>query len=280
MGATCVPSHPERLIALNPATLGNAIALGLQPVGSVYDYHDQFPEYVENKMEGTEPVGDWSQPNIEKITLLKPDLMIGWQHNNESIYSQLSEIAPTVLYDWKGNIHLRDYWKNYFNFIAEALGREDAAQEVWQHYNQRIEQLKMTLGDRYKDKTISVVLFCCGGVLNGRENSFIGSILSDVGLQRPQSQGINPPAIPLSEEKLDVADGDVMFVMAHGGNDTGERDFNRIQQSPLWKKLKAVQNNRVYYVDPIVWRGRNPFAADAVIDDLFKDLVEEGAVPK
>jgi len=97
-----------------------------------------------------------------------------------------------------------------------------------------------------------------------------------VGLQRPQSQGINPPAIPLSEEKLDVTDGDVMFVMAHGGNDTGERDLNRIQQSPLWKKLKAVQNNRVY----IVWRGRNPFAADAVIDDLLKDLVEEGAAPK
>jgi len=67
-----------------------------------------------------------------------------------------------------------------------------------------------------------------------------------------------------------------MFVMAHGGNDTGERDLNRIQQFPMLKKLKAVQNNRVYFF----WRGRNPFAADAVIDDLFKDLVEEGAVPK
>ena len=70
-----------------------------------------------------------------------------------------------------------------------------------------------------------------------------------------------------------MADGDVMFVVAYGGNETGERDFSRIQQTPLWQTLKAVQQNRVYYVDPPAWRARTPLAADAIIDDLFKHLI-------
>lgn len=70
-----------------------------------------------------------------------------------------------------------------------------------------------------------------------------------------------------------MADGDVMFVVAYGAKETGERDLSILQKKPLWKTLKAVQQNRVYYVDPTIWRARTLLAADAVIDDLFKYLV-------
>jgi len=272
MGETCVPKTPGRLVALTLETLENAIALDVQPIGSITLENNKFPAYLEGKTAGIKSVGS-TQASIERILLLQPDIIMSWKHHHESIYSQLSGIAPTVLYDWRGNLHLPHRWKEYFNFMAEVLGREDAAQKVWEHYNQRIEQLKTALGDRYQDKTISVIMFCCGGIHNGDANSFSGSILSDVGLQRPESQQVFGVGIPLSEEKLALADGDVMFVMAYGGNDTGKRDLSILQKKPLWKTLKAVQQNRVYYVDPEVWRGRNPFAADAVIDDLYKYLV-------
>jgi len=276
MDDACIPNRPERLITLNPAALGNAIALGIQPIGSIFEHNNRFPTYLGDKTNGIEPIGDWSQPNIERIALIEPDIIIGWQHNNESIYPQLSAIAPTVLYDWHGGNAKQDNWKQHFNFMAEVLNRKEVGEQVWQHYNQRIEQLKAALGDRYKDKTISFVNFCCGGINSETENSFVGSVLSDAGLQRPPSQGYNPQGyINFSEETLDMADGDVMFVVAYGGEETGERDLSRIQQTPLWKHLKAVQNNRVYYVDPTTWRGRTPLAADAVIDDLFKYLVNK-----
>lgn len=189
MGETCVPNYPQRLVALNPATLADAIALGIKPIGTTYDYDNRLPEYLEKDIEGIELVGTWAQPSIEKIALLKPDLIIGWQHNYESIYPQLSEIAPTVLYDWKSTLSQRDYWKKYLNFVAEVIGREEASQKVWQTYNQQIEKLRQAIGDRYQGKTISVVLFCCGQIYAKPENSFIGSILKDVGLERPSSQG-------------------------------------------------------------------------------------------
>jgi iron complex transport system substrate-binding protein len=274
MGETCVPDQPKRLVTLNPAALGNAIALGIQPIGSIFEYNNQFPEYLEGKTEGIEPLGDWSQPSIERIALLKPDVIIGWQHNHQSIYPQLSTIAPTVFYDWKGNNKLQDNWKEYFNFMAEVLDRKKAEEQVWQHYDQRTKQLRTALGDRYKNKRISFVIFCCGGIVSEPENSFIGSIFSDVGLQLVESQKYNPQGfVKFSEEALELIDGDVMFVIAYGGNETGEHNLKMLQQKPLWKKLKVVQQNRVYYVNPTTWRARTPLAADAVIDDLYKYLI-------
>jgi iron complex transport system substrate-binding protein len=274
MGETCVPDQPQRLVTLNPAALGNAIALGIQPIGSIFEYNNQFPEYLKDKTEGVEPLGDWSQPSIERITLLKPDVVISWQHNHQSIYSQLSTIAPTVLYDWKGNNKLHDNWKEYFNFMAEVLNRQEAGAQVWRQYDQRIKQLKTVLSDRYKDKKIAFVIFCCGGIVSETENSFIGSLFSDAGLELVESQKYNSQGfVRFSEETLELIDGDVMFVIAYGENDTGKRNLSILQQKPLWKKLKAVKQNRVYYVNPTTWRARTPLAADAVLDDLYKYLV-------
>jgi iron complex transport system substrate-binding protein len=39
---------------------------------------------------------------------------------------------------------------------------------------------------------------------------------------------------------------------------------------PLWKNLKAVQNNKVFQVDTIIWNsGSGPIAAMKMADDVF-----------
>ena len=92
-------------------------------------------------------------------------------------------------------------------------------------------------------------------------------------LKRPDSQNIDSTggSFPISLEELQKADGDVLFVTTflNGGKDF----FEKIQQDPLWKTLKAVQENRVYYVDFMVWAATNMLGTDPVIDDLFKYLV-------
>ncbi|MBF2064130.1 MAG: iron-siderophore ABC transporter substrate-binding protein [Calothrix sp. C42_A2020_038] len=276
LGKACIPKDPQRVVALNPSALGNAIALGIKPIASVFEYDHRFPfpNYLQDKTKGIELLGIWAEPSIERMILLKPDVMIGWQHNHQAIYPQLSAIAPTVFYDWLDGNRRDDQqnWKWYFNFMAKVLNRQEAAAKVWQHYQQRVEKLKTALGDRYRHKTISFIFFCCGGILS--EQSFAGSVLSDVGLQGPPSQqGKSRVGFRFSEESLDMVDGDVMFVAVYGGRETGERDFKRLQKNPLWAKLKVVQQKRVYSVDPTAWRGRTPLAADVILDDLEKYLI-------
>ncbi|MEM8832349.1 MAG: hypothetical protein AAGE96_23865 [Cyanobacteria bacterium P01_G01_bin.19] len=47
------------------------------------------------------------------------------------------------------------------------------------------------------------------------------------------------------------------------------------QQKPLWQQLKAVREGQVYIVDANIWEGGNPIAANLVLDDLYKYLVEK-----
>ncbi|WP_228055161.1 iron-siderophore ABC transporter substrate-binding protein [Gloeocapsopsis crepidinum] len=279
LGEVCVPNNPQRVVTLGRPSLGNALALGVKPIGSSFDLErrDEFSPYLKDKAKGVEPVGDQNQPSLEKLLLLKPGLIISWQPI-ETVYPKLSEIAPTTPYDWHGkddwdsNKELKGIWRDYFNFMAEALNQEKAKQQAWEHYYQRIEELKSALGDRYQDKTISLVNFCCGEIFSDVKNSFPGSILNDIGLKRPEAQNTTAPLgfITFSEETFDKADGDILFVY---NSYDGESHLQRLKNNPLWSKLKAVQQNRVYFVDVSVWRNSDMIAANAVIDDLYKYLV-------
>ncbi|MFQ4145912.1 iron-siderophore ABC transporter substrate-binding protein [Chlorogloeopsis sp. ULAP02] len=268
MGKTCVPINPQRVVTLSLATLGNVLALGVKPIGTTNEVQieNNSLTYLQEKTEGIKLIGI-SQPNLEATLLLKPDLIIGvdWF---KPIYPLLSKIAPTVL----GEL---DYstWEKHLSFVAEVLGKQETEKALWQHYYQRIEELKQALGNRYQDKKISFIYIGRNQINIDAKNSYAGSIISDVHLQRPASQNVDAPygAFPISLEELKKADGDILFVTTF--SKIGKEFLEKKQQEPLWKTLKAVQENHVYYVDFMSWAASNMLGTDAVIDDLFKYLV-------
>ncbi len=267
-GETCVPINPQRVVTLSLPTLGNTLALGIKPAGSTNEVHqgNNSVTFVPGESEGIKLVGT-SQPNLEAILQLKPDLIVGVDWFS-SIYPALSQIAPTVL----GTLEYPT-WDQHFSFLAEALGKQDVEKAVWDHYYQRIEELKLALGDRYKDQKISFIYLGKGQINIDTKDSFAGFILNDAGLQRPASQMIEVPNAyyTVSKEEIEKADGDVLFVTTFSND--GAQAFEEIQRDPLWQKLKAVQNNRVYSVDFMSWSAGHILGVDGVIDDLFKYLV-------
>ncbi len=268
MGETCVPIHPQRVVTLSSCTLGNVLALGVKPIGTTNEVYVEGNSLssINGETEGIKLLGI-SQPNLEAILLLKPDLIIGvdWF---KPIYPLLSKIAPTVL----GEI---DYvsWQKHLSFVAESLGKQEVEKALWQRYYQRIEQLKQALGTRYQGKRISFVTVGRNQIYIDSKNSFPGSILRAALLQRPAAQNLDATygSFPISLEELKKADGDILFVTTF--SKTGNKFLAKKQQEPLWKTLKAVQENHVYYVDFMAWSGTNMLAIDVVIDDLFKYLV-------
>lgn len=270
-GETCVPIHPQRVITLSSNTLGNVLALGVKPIGATNEiYLDNSPKVknrsVRDKTRGIKFIGT-SEPNLETVLSLKPDLIIGLDWF-KSIYPLLSKIAPTVL-DESNYVA----WEKHFSFVAKALGKQEVEKALWDRYYQRIEQLKLALGDRYKDKKISFVTFTSNQIHIDARNSFAAAILRDANLSRPDAQSIDSVygSNPISLEELEKIDGDILFVTTYsrGANQFLEKN----QQNPLWKTLKAVRENRVYYVDMMSWASGHTLGTDAVIDDLFKYLV-------
>ena len=272
MGESCVPVDPQRIIALDMEALGNLLAMDIKPIAasSGWDTEEPFPKHIQDKLDiignDIEYVGSTTQPNLEKMLSLKPDLILSNSHM-ENFYQQLSQIAPTLV------MQHPNLWKEKLLDLAQKLNKEDVAQELMTNYVQRIEELQETLLDKRSELTVSVITMTQGGgVRTYASQHAISAVLSDLGVQRPPSQILNRTG-QISVEKLDSVDGDVLFfVTRHKEEDNNA--ISRLQENPLWKKLQVVQSDQVYLVDLDHWYLDNSILGiDAVIDDLFKYLV-------
>ncbi|GJD15214.1 hypothetical protein RIVM261_001700 [Rivularia sp. IAM M-261] len=96
-------------------------------------------------------------------------------------------------------------------------------------------------------------------------------------LQRPKAQDIILPRgdriYGISSERLEEINADVLFILIIRERD--RKNLEKLQEKPLWKKLRDVRQRQVYTVDALNWFGSNLLAADAVIDDLYKYLVNK-----
>jgi iron complex transport system substrate-binding protein len=269
MGEACVPTNPQRVIVLDISSLDAALALGVKPVGSTI--FAPYTSYRKEQTQGIETVGDYYQPNIEKILLLKPDLILDCRGLDErQVYEKLSQIAPTV------SVSLEDCseeWKDGFKTYAQALGKTEAAEQLLHNYDERIQEFQRQMGDRLKKTEASVVVSAPQYVRIYLKDSFLSSVIEEAGLPRPPEQDISGFTKEISLEALSVADGDVMFVMDLNPQDSS---LQKIMQNPLWSQLNAVKQGRVYPVNYNSWIAeRSIGGANRILDDLFKYLVKE-----
>jgi iron complex transport system substrate-binding protein len=269
MGQTCIPLHPQRIITLWNGTLGSVWALGIRPIASTWIPGQPFPAYLQD-VDGVEFVGTVNEPNLEKIVQLNPDLILS-NTRLQQINDQLSKIAPTVVMDLPSPPLS---WQQNLVNAAQVFDRKQESKHLIAAYWQRIEQIRQTLGDRRLQKQISVAaLFPGYGILAYGEKHPVGILLKDIGLKRPPSQtGDFDVTSTISEENLLDIDADVLFLSSFGG-EAGKQALEKLQQRPLWQKLKAVQQNQVYLVDSDHWYAFDVLAMNAVLDDIEKSLL-------
>ncbi|MBG1259000.1 iron-siderophore ABC transporter substrate-binding protein [Nostoc commune] len=278
MGESCIPVDPKRIISIDQFNSSNILALGIKPVGIVGSKEYLDAPYLKNRIQGIETIytvnGEFS---LEKILLLKPDLIIGLSYR-QSIYKQLSHIAPTVLIPWS---EISYDWKENFKNVAKLLGKLETFNQLMKDYENRVNKLRQILinsqnnGDKNKEQLIraSYASMYYGNFTLSLDGSFPGTVLKDVGLQPPPSETTGSLSLPISEEYLPKIDIDVLFVGTTDDNDLSK--LEQIKQKPIWFNVKAIKQNRVYLTKASVWWGYNVLAAHAVIDDLFKYLVNK-----
>ena len=271
MGETCVPIDPQQVVVFS-GSLDTVLSLGVKPVGSVQVRPNDY--YLKKQAEGIKNIGSPGSPNLESIKLLKPDLILGSEWNKKD-YQLLSQIAPTVIAD----VDSGGEWKRMLSKYAEALGKTDKAEQIILDYNVRIEEFKAQMGDRLKETEVSIVRVRQDVINIYLEESFSGAMVADADLPRPpqQTNTGETSRIDISKELLHKADGDVVFVWTYGVSAEMAQDaqtkLRELKTAPLWSKLNAVQQGRVYDV-PGYWYGMGPIAANLVLDDLFKYLVD------
>jgi len=280
LGEAEVPVSPRRIVVVDSyASLQTALAVDAPVIGSPTFPGEPFPDFLDQeKTADIESLG-YEQLDLERIAGLGPDLIVGWVDWIEyhDMYDGLKKIAPTVAlgstYDWKENSRA----------VADVLNKRDELEAQIAEYGTRVEKLKKSVIALPEQPTVSVVK-PREDVLEVFTNRFYaGRILEEVGIRRPENQVVDDPqkiSLELSLELIPRADADVVFLMVGGGgeDEKAARDsLKRFESSPLWERLRAVRNGRVYAVDPNAWFiTSGPQAANVVLDDLERHLLKEG----
>jgi iron complex transport system substrate-binding protein len=272
MGETTIKGTPQRVVMLTTQGVETLIALGVKPVGAVGSFTDpnNFYDFVKPQLEGTKVVGSESQPNLEAIAALKPDLILGMKFRHEKIYQQLSAIAPTVFVE-----EPRGDWKENFKLFAEAVNKKAEGEKVLAEWDKRVAEFKKEAGDKLKTK-VSVVRFMPGKVRIYYKDTFIGAILKDLGVARPASQDKDEFAAEVTKERIPEMDGDIMFYFSY---EKGDGEATKLEKEwtndPLWKNLNVVKNNKAFKVDDVIWNtSGGVIAANKVLDELHKYIIE------
>ena len=267
MGETEIPEQPERVVVLDTGELDAALSLGVVPVGAVTtDVSEEFLSYLADDAEDVEVVGTIAEPNLEEIAALEPDLILSNKVRHADIYDQLSQIAPTVF-----AADLGDTWKENFLLDAEALGKEEEADELLSEYEQTAAELGESLGDP-AGTTVSPLRFVAGTIRAYQAQSFIGTVLADIGLDQVElPTGEVATFAELSAEELTRGDADIVLYSSYGPpEESGEA---AAVAGPLWHRLEAVASGRAYAVeDDVFFTGIGLTAANLILEDLEQQL--------
>lgn len=272
LGTTELKAAPKRVVVLDVGELDNVVSLGVQPVGYAPSEGDEaIPGYLKKDAGTPKSVGTINNLNLEAIANLQPDLILGSQLRAADKYDELSKIAPTVF-----SIRPGFTWKENYLLNAAALDKTAEAKTKLSAYEAKAKQLGADIGAASgpNKPTISMVRYLPGKIRLYAKASFIGTILEDTGLPRPENQQIDELAAEISPEKIDDADADWIFTGVYGDAKATKKDA--AQGNPLWKNLTAVKAGQAKDVPDETWYlGLGVTAADSVLDDLRADLVKK-----
>ena len=138
MGDVEIPANPQRVVV--DYVVGDVVAMGVTPVG--YANIDEGLDITQTAfgaaLKDAEFIG-WDY-DPETVMALEPDLIIlSW---GEEDYEQLSKIAPTIYVPY-GEMSTEERVK----LIGEALNKPEAAQQVLDDFNAKVENARQTLTD-------------------------------------------------------------------------------------------------------------------------------------
>lgn len=279
LGKTKVAKNPKRVVVLELGFIDTLLDLGIKPVGVADDNKAKqlINKDVLEKINGYTSVGTRSQPSMEKIASLKPDLIIADSSRHSGVYEQLKKIAPTIALE-NLNADYQDTLDASLT-IAKAVGKESEMEKQLTAHEEKLSNVKRKLGAQ--GESVLLIGNTNDAITARDENFFTSRLLAQVGYRYAINKSDNSKTsngesvnMKMTLEQLLDTDPDVIVLMT-GKTDNVDQDGKRpIEKDPLWKKLSAVKNGHVYHVDRAVWSLRRSVdGADAILDEIEKNML-------
>jgi iron complex transport system substrate-binding protein len=284
-GPIDIPAEPQRIVGdLMALDYMTALGIDAERFVGVFDA-DFFPDdhYMADDLgreELVDPGFQW-EPNLEVLAAADPDLIVlpFDQIDGAPQLNEMEEIAPVLVVPtsdtrdprvrYGGTASFQD-WRSTLRSFAEVFDRQDEAEAYIAETEAEIAALQADYGDVIADTTATEMkstpdFVAINALSSALESGVLGTILlSELGFTAPPQQAAATVdefgSIDISQENLDLVDGDLLFVEVR-------EDTKTYEESPLWDTLSVVQNGGVAEVGNH-WEYGGAQAARVVIADI------------
>ena len=248
-GEFTLDKTPSRVVALEYSFVDALAQVGVSPVGVADDNKiDRILPQVREKIAAWQSVGTRSQPSLEVIASLKPDLIIADPSRHTAVFEELKKIAPTVMFDSRHE----SYQENLETAqkIGDLVGKSAEMKAKINEHNDYIANIAKNLGVQGKKASFGTSREDKFNIQN--DNGYVGSFLTTLGFA-PTKLNSDQAFVEINLEQLVMEKPEYLFI-AHYRDESIARKW---EAEPLWKAIPAVKANHVYSVDADMWaRGR------------------------
>ena len=244
-GTTKLKKVPKRIVILDNLYGEILNPLDITPVGATTGQADsqEFSTLFKKQYKDAKvvSVGWQGNPDLDKIAELKPDLIL-MTGEQEDLYEELSEIAPTVGYQ----INTDENWDYHETSlkVAEIFDKRDEMKKDLDRVDAReavfAENVKAKFGNQklmYLRVTDNDIRYYAYG--------HFGYLYDTYHFNRAETFNPDDMFQVIDPDKLKDINPDLLIVQA----DSQELLDNKLKNTPVWTSLKAVQNNKVIYAD-------------------------------
>lgn len=244
-GTTELKKAPKRIVILDNLYGEILDPLDITPVGATTGQSDsqEFSTLFKKQYKDAKvvSVGWQGNPDLDKIAELKPDLIL-MTGEQEDLYDELSEIAPTVGYQ----INTDENWDYHETSlkVAEIFDKRDEMKKDLDRLDAReavfAENVKAKFGNQklmYLRVTDNDIRYYAYG--------HFGYLYDTYHFNRAETFNPDDMLQVIDPDKLKDINPDLLIVQA----DSQELLDNKLKNTPVWTSLKAVQNNKVIYAD-------------------------------
>lgn len=261
-GTFTLNDTPKRIVVLEFSFADALASVGVSPIGIADD-----KDSTRVLKEVRDVIGDWqsvgtrSQPSLEVISSLKPDLIIADIGRHEGVYEDLQKIAPTLILPSR-----RETYEDNLKaaaIIGKVLGKESQMQK-------RLDEHKITMAHYAKQlpnqAEVQFTVARKDDFYIHTADSYAGGVIDALGLKNPELNRSDKQASrQIGLEQLLAINPEYLIV----GEYTSPNVVDKWQDEPLWSVLKVARHNRVYRVNGNVWaRCRGIMAAERMAQDL------------
>lgn len=274
--AVQLKSPGRKVVSLEWGETEMLITLGVMPVGAA-DVKGYGTWVTAAKLDANvKDVGTRSEPSVDSIVALQPDLVVMEAERDSALVGQLEKFVPVIVTKGSDATRNLDRMREDFTMIATAVGRAEEAKKVLSDFDAALAAGKQkiaaaggagkqfAMADGWKEgSTISVRMFGEGALVSqaaiqlGLKNAWTSKVDEVWGLGNTDVEGLSPLKSTDLHFFYNASDGEDVFAGGLAGN-------------PIWESLTFVQRKQLHKMPNGVWTFGGPMSCRQFIDEIVK----------